>query len=81
MYEITKNEYDTGGYISWTCDTLRNNLFSQGATFYLFPPFWQNIAVNKTGSCVWNNCSSYSSAASTYSIRTGSSTYYGAKIC
>jgi hypothetical protein len=81
MYEITKNEYDTGGYTSWTCDTLRNNLFSQGATFYLFPPFWQNIAVNKTGACVWNSCSSFNSAASTYSIRVGSSTYYGAKIC
>jgi hypothetical protein len=81
MYEITKDEYDTGGYIDWTCDTLRNYLFSVSGTGYLFPPFWQNIAVNKTGACVWDSCSSYSSAASTYSIRTGSSTYYGAKIC
>jgi hypothetical protein len=81
MYEITENEYNTGGYIDWTCDTLKTYLFSQDATFYLFPPYWQNIAVNKTGACIWDSCSSFNSAASTYSIRVGSSTYYGAKTC
>lgn len=81
MYEITKTEYETGGYTDWSCDTLKTYLFNNNATSYLFPPYWRNNAQSFTGACVWNSCSSFNTAASTYTINVGSSTYYGTKTC
>lgn len=83
MYEINKDEYDTGVCYDWTCDSLTNEIWgSQTGPFGDgMPTFWVNSGATFTGVNVFNNCAEFSSVASARGIRVGSSTYWGADIC
>jgi hypothetical protein len=83
MYEINKDEYDTGVCYEWTCDSLTNEIWDSptGPFGDGMPTFWVNSGATLTGVNVFNDCAEFSSVASARGIITGSSIFYGAGIC
>jgi hypothetical protein len=81
MQETTETDYISGSCYDWTCDTLMNKTYADGAWLYAFNTFWFNSGATKTGFNVYENCSQFNSLASTYGIITGSSTMYGVNPC
>jgi len=84
MYEIDENTYNTATCNDWNCDTLRNFIYQATGTtspIYSLSTFWENSGSTKTGVNVWNSCTDFYSTATTYGIRTQSSTYYGTIDC
>jgi hypothetical protein len=79
LFEITQDQYETGGYYDWTLDTMRNHLWAinKGPFGSIMPTFWINSNNTKEGFNLFSNCANFASIASTNSISIGSSTYYG----
>ena len=82
MYEINKDEYNTGGCLDWNLDTLKNNIWDNGGAFSSFdmPTFWTNSGATFTGINVFESCDQFSSVATSRGIITGSSIYYGPAV-
>ena len=81
MNEISETDYISGSCYDWNCDTLMNKTYDDGAWAFVFNTFWFNSGDTKTGFNVFENCSGFTSTASTYGIITGSSTMYGVNPC
>jgi hypothetical protein len=64
--------------VDWTTDTLRNYIYSQtGAPFgTAMPTIWYNALVTINGINLFTDCADFASAATTYGITVGSSTYH-----
>jgi len=77
MYEVTENTYNTTG-IDWSNDTLHDYIYSTPLAPFgtAMPTLWTNSGVTTNGINVFTDCADFTSAASTYGIRTGSSTYH-----
>jgi len=78
MYEVSDTTYDTTG-IDWQYDSLHNYIYTIGFDPFntYVPGFWINSGSTTTGLNLYSNCSGFTSAATTYGIVTGSSTYHG----
>ena len=81
MYEVNSQDYQTGAY-DWDEDTLRNTIYNDpnGPFNNAMPTFWVNSGATLTGVNVFNNCSEFTSVATTNGITVGSSTYHGTPI-
>jgi hypothetical protein len=80
--EISKEEHENSGYYDWTRDTMRNHLWAipKGPYGSIMPTYWTNSNNTKEGLNLYTNCTAFSNAAATNSIRVGSSTFYGPVI-
>ena len=79
MNEITQVEYETGGCIDFTGDTLMNYIYTNpNGLQYSIPSLWESN--NYTGTNVWNNCADFYTTASTYGIRFSSFTLIGPQL-
>lgn len=79
IYEVSKQEYDASG-LDWSNDSLHNHIYNDetnGPFQYSMPTFWLNSGSTQTGTNLFTNCAAFASAASTYGITVGSSTYFG----
>jgi hypothetical protein len=84
IYEISADDYVSSSATSWDCDTLHNYIYNTeqyGPFQYSMPTFWLNSTSTQTGTNLFADCASFATAASTYGILTGSSTYFGTTLC
>lgn len=85
MKEITKDQYVTGGCSNFICDPMMQHFYTSLNTPLLFAlaTFWLGTksGTNWTGVNVFENCTAFNTAATTYGILTGSSIYYGSNTC
>lgn len=83
--EISQTEYEGtfDGCSDWTCDTLRNNVYTGNTQPFneRITPFWVNSNSTKTGLNLFISCSEFTTIATDNSINVGSSTYFGTNIC
>ena len=81
IYEVSESTYNSSG-IGWDNDSLHNFIYSQpyGPFQYNMPTFWLNSGSTVTGINLFDNCSTFNTARTTYGILTGSSTNHGAVI-
>jgi hypothetical protein len=86
MVEITKSDYENGGYIDWEYDSFTNWLWAETGessgpfSYFNMPNFWNNSGNTQTGLNLFTGCTSCYNAITTYNITTGSSTNHGAVI-
>ena len=81
--EISEDDYLNLGYCDWSNDTLHNYIWSVPNAPYntAMPTYWLNSGATVNGLNLFSSCANFSSTASTYSIRLGSSEYFGANTC
>jgi hypothetical protein len=83
MVEITKSDYENGGYLDWDYDSFTNWLWAEPGdssgpfSYFNMPNFWNNSGSTKTGLNLFTGCTSCYSAITASNIITGSSTNHG----
>jgi hypothetical protein len=88
MVEITKEEYEADYCYDWTCDLLRNWIYSHPDTsgdgpLFSMATFWDagGSTTGFTGVNVWENCSGFTATKDAYGIITYDSQLLGPPIC
>lgn len=86
MYEISEDDYNNAqgdNCQDISCDSMMDYVYSNDGVFSSskMPTFWVNSGTTTTGVNVFRNCNEFYSAAISYGILTGSSTYYGEGTC
>jgi uncharacterized delta-60 repeat protein len=80
MNEISEDSYNNLDCYDITCDTLMNKEYSNSLDrLGVFRPFWESTGY--TGANVFQSCSTFNTARSSYGIITGSSLTYGETPC
>lgn len=80
IYEITADDYNTSICSSADCDPAE--LTTWGWNDYNYRAYyWVNSGATLTGLNLFNNCSEFTTAATTNGITVGSSSHFGSNLC